>query len=611
MKLGIKKFDGEEVYKGLGPNFTEWGTHFMRRIAIAQIQSGFWWRSEDKVDCLQAHLSGRALRHFETQSPEWMRESPHLEFVMLKLLNAFTVKLTLDQAADIFRRPKPKNRAWNEHYIYLTEVSHSAGGMPRYVLDGIVKYAAPEFKATLLAKANMDTTTPLLEAERMANFAQSMTMEERPARALGRHINAIEESPILAVEPTICSYCKRKGHVVEECRTKKRDSNSKNKSNTKKGHQPRRRDENNGKEKNWTLFVTDQAPDNIVCSSNDKDNNIKDDVYEGKANDRTTEWILDSGCGRHLTGNANFLTTKISNASTSLYLPDGSTVQSTKRGTVSLKSIVAGETNNLTISDVEFVPGLTKNLLSYVRLERKGVRLIYEGQKRYLASSSSKLAEVLESGNLLVVRFDSDRSQADQMCSLLAEQDHPGTHEDTLHQFHIRLGHLSYATIEELASKPESGIKLTDHQKPQCITCAEGKQTRNNQSKKDSGNNAPIDRIGGVICSDLKGPITPTDRSGNRFMVNFIDYKTNYCRVFLAKTKDQAAKKFEHFLAWFERRFDCRIQVLRTDGGLEYRNIDPSARRQALQDSLPSRTAQHQMERRSECIGPSLTWRDV
>jgi hypothetical protein len=93
MKLGIKKFDGEEVYKGLGPNFTEWGTYFMRQIAIAQIQSGFWWRSEDKGDCQQAHLSGRALRHVETQSPEWMRKSPHLEFVMIKLLNAFIVNL--------------------------------------------------------------------------------------------------------------------------------------------------------------------------------------------------------------------------------------------------------------------------------------------------------------------------------------------------------------------------------------------------------------------------------------------------------------------------------------------------------------------------------------
>ena len=57
-------------------------------------------------------------------------------------------------------------------------------------------------------------------------------------------------------------------------------------------------------------------------------------------------------------------------------------------------------------------------------------------------------------------------------------------------------------------------------------------------------------------------------------MVNFVDYKTNYCRVFVAKTKDTAAKKFEHFLSHFERRFECRVLVLRTDGGREYNNVD-------------------------------------
>jgi hypothetical protein len=114
----------------------------------------------------------------------------------------------------------------------------------------------------------------------------------------------------------------------------------------------------------------------------------------------TTMKRHDSGCGHCLAGNASLLSSKISSASTSLYLPDGSTVQSTKRGTVGLKSIVTGVSNNLAISDVELVPGLTKNLLSYVRLERKGVRLVYEGKKRYLADSTSKLAEVLESGNL-------------------------------------------------------------------------------------------------------------------------------------------------------------------------------------------------------------------
>ncbi len=285
-----------------------------------------------------------------------------------------------------------------------------------------------------------------------------------------------------------------------------------------------------------------------MCSSNDEGYNNEYDNSEDEGKERTIEWILDSGCGFHLTGNASLFSSDISSASTTLYLPDGSMVQSTKRGTDSLKSIVAGVSNNMDISNVELVPGLTKNLLSYVRLERKGVRLINEGKKCYLANSTSKLADVLESGNLLVVRFDSGLSQADQICTLLAEQDHPDVHEDSLHQFHILLGHLSYSANEELASKPESGIKLKDHEKPQCITCAEGKQTRNNQPKKDSGNNAPIDRIGGIICSDLKGPITPTDRSGNRYMVNFVDYNTNYCRVFLAKTKDQATMKFEHFL---------------------------------------------------------------
>jgi hypothetical protein len=32
--------------------------------------------------------------------------------------------------------------------------------------------------------------------------------------------------------------------------------------------------------------------------------------------------------------------------------------------------------------------------------------------------------------------------------------------------------------------------------------------------------------------------------------------------------------KFEHFVGHFERRFDCRVRVLRTDGGGEYADID-------------------------------------
>ena len=130
-----------------------------------------------------------------------------------------------------------------------------------------------------------------------------------------------------------------------------------------------------------------------------------------------------------------------------------------------------------------------------------------------------------------------------------------------------------------MARDPASGIVITDRKRLTCISCAQGKKTKNVQSKKETGANSPIDRVGGVICSDLKGSMTPKDRLHNLYFVNFVDHKSNYCHVFLVPTKDKAAKKFEHFLAFFERQFDCRIHVLRTDGGGEYANVDLSCKR--------------------------------
>jgi hypothetical protein len=45
-------------------------------------------------------------------------------------------------------------------------------------------------------------------------------------------------------------------------------------------------------------------------------------------------------------------------------------------------------------------------------------------------------------------------------------------------------------------------------------------------------------------------------------------------------------KEIWALLAWFECRFDCRIQVLKTDGGLEYHNIDHFCQKQVFQDNL-------------------------
>ena len=92
---------------------------------------------------------------------------------------------------------------------------------------------------------------------------------------------------------------------------------------------------------------------------------------------------------------------------------------------------------------------------------------------------------------------------------------------------------------------------------------------KNRQPTHDTGVNSPIDRIGGVVCPDLKGPMTPRDRLGNRYMINFVDHKSDYVKVFLTKTKDKAARLFELFLVFFEK---FRLSHSRLAYGLWWRD---------------------------------------
>ena len=113
---------------------------------------------------------------------------------------------------------------------------------------------------------------------------------------------------------------------------------------------------------------------------------------------------------------------------------------------------------------------------------------------------------------------------------------------------------------------------LTDWRREICYTCSQGKQTKKKQSRQDSGQHSLIGRVGGVICWDIKGLLTPEDRLNYRYMINFVDHKSNYCLIFLARTKYAAAQKFEDFPTFLKKKVNCR--VLRTDSKGGYQNID-------------------------------------
>lgn len=213
----------------------------------------------------------------------------------------------------------------------------------------------------------------------------------------------------------------------------------------------------------------------------------------------------------------------------------------------------------------------------------KGFYLVYNGEKRSLArrSDGGIAVDVAIDSNVLYVERTATRGKHGAGDAIMTALEAGATtdvtsdvQEGTLLHFHQRFGHLAFDTIERMARDPASGIRLTSNKRMVRVSCMEGKQTRNKQSQKDSEVNSPIDRVGGVICSDLKGPMTPQDRLGNHYLINFVDHKSNYCRIFLARKKDAAPKQFKPVLVFFEKLFNCRIHVLRTDGGGEYANVD-------------------------------------
>jgi hypothetical protein len=196
---------------------------------------------------------------------------------------------------------------------------------------------------------------------------------------------------------------------------------------------------------------------------------------------------------RHLTGSPDLLEEDTDKAGT-FVLIDGTRARSLRKGKVEIVTHVDHEALHIVVEDVEYVPGFKRNWLSYVSLEKKGVRLEYESGERYDASKiGKKLAEVKSEGNALVVRGELSGALANAVLvhNVVDEQEHvsEAVHEDTLYNRHKRFDHQSYDAIEALAAKPSSGIKLIDRERPNIMTCGEGKQTKNRQSEKERGNN--------------------------------------------------------------------------------------------------------------------------
>lgn len=270
-------------------------------------------------------------------------------------------------------------------------------------------------------------------------------------------------------------------------------------------------------------------------------------------------WIVNSGCGHHLTGDdAKLQGCHPYEGRTAIVTADNSVHQVEKEGSIIINKI--GD-DSLTLESVYHVPGVKKNLFSISNDVDLGHFVLFRPHDVKLLRKIKALeADVIHTGK-----------RADDLFVLSASTSYVEkmSNNDTAHLWHAQLEHLSINKLKAMAHQNlVKGMPIFRKfaAGEVCEGCQYGKAHRFPFDRSISRCKTPLDRI----HSDLFGPTQTSSYSGCNYMLLFVDGFMRYTWVYVLKHKFEVFEKFLNFKEIVEGELGKRIKCLRTDNGGEF-----------------------------------------
>ncbi|GJS11820.1 retrovirus-related pol polyprotein from transposon TNT 1-94 [Tanacetum coccineum] len=235
------------------------------------------------------------------------------------------------------------------------------------------------------------------------------------------------------------------------------------------------------------------------------------------------EWIKDSGCSKHMTGNRKlFSTYKAYNE--------------------------------------EHVDNLGFNLLSIGQICDNKCKVTFSEHDSEITKNGKVIGRGIRKKGLYVMKLGN--KPKDQIC--LATIDENST------LWHRRLGHANMRLIQSLASKELvrnlPRLKFDQHF---CDACKVGKQAHTSHKAK---NLVSTTRCLELLHMDLFGPSAVRSYGGNRYTLVIVDDYSRYTWTRFLKDKTEAFDQFEIFSKKIQNQLGCTIVSIRTDHGREFDN---------------------------------------
>lgn len=170
-------------------------------------------------------------------------------------------------------------------------------------------------------------------------------------RALGNHKEETEEVLASTSKPQLkiksrdenlrCRYCSQKGHRIKNC-------------------------------KQWIQDGRPKKPPSQSTSTKQQVQNITLMIYTCSEDRDAEHWYVDNGATTHVTNREDiFINYENFGSNHTVTTADGTVVPAKGKGSVVVETNVNGKIMKLTLSDVWYVPKLTKNLLSMLAAQDK------------------------------------------------------------------------------------------------------------------------------------------------------------------------------------------------------------------------------------------------
>jgi hypothetical protein len=263
------------------------------------------------------------------------------------------------------------------------------------------------------------------------------------------------------------------------------------------------------------------------------------------------DWVIDAGASKLVIGESQSFTTCIP-------YPHSKTIQIVDGTSQPIHGVGSVEcTPSISLSSVLHVPSFPFNLLSVSSIIDQ-FKCIVIFDEHFCIFQEKATGRMIGTGvRCNGLWYINHKDSALTMSIEGAEKE--------IMLLHCRLGHVSFESLNKLY--PDV-FKKVDKSRLVCDACELGKHTRSTYASIDLHSCEPFI----LIHSDVWGPCSVTSVSGVRWFVTFIDCYTRMTWIYMLKQKSEVLRCFQDFHKLVSNQFNRKVQIIRTDNGIEYVN---------------------------------------